>query len=225
MIYEEATQTTPLESYLCFDNLKISTIRLGKGDCIHLCYNGHNLVVDSGPTASAGEFLKLCRSVLATGESLDALIITHYDDDHIGGILKVGDPGFRNIFFNAYDGTAENGNLSAVQNQRLFHILPETAIHSSVLAGDVIEIGGARLTVHGPNSASLQMAKEQMKDADLTLGAASDWNYSFDELMGRNYPSSDRSIPEKLRSKVIRPNALKDIIDCVADKKLLETES
>lgn len=89
------------------DNLTISTIRSGKGDCVHICFIGssgqpHNIIVDSGPTSSAGEFRNLLTSIIRSGETLDALIITHYDDDHIGGILKACDPGFTEIYFNAY---------------------------------------------------------------------------------------------------------------------------
>lgn len=176
------------------NDLTLSTIRSGKGDCILLRYNSHNLIIDSGPTSAAGEFRKLCKSILEAGESLDALIITHYDDDHIGGILKVGDLGFHEIFFNAYDGIMENENLSATQNQRLFHMLPAAIVHSSILAGDVIEIGGAKLIVHAPTATALSKAKEQMKEVDVPLGVVSDWNLAFDELMNRNYPNPDTSI-------------------------------
>lgn len=87
---------------------------------------------------------------------LFVLIITHYDDDHIGGILKVGDPGFKAIYFNAYDrnGVDNTGNLSVSPNQRLFHILPQDIIHSSVIEGDQIDIAGAHIRVIGstPNN-------------------------------------------------------------------------
>lgn len=174
--------------------ITISSIRSGKGDCIHLRYNGCNLVIDTGPTSSAGAFRNLCETILATGECLDALIITHYDDDHIGGILKAGDIGFHDIYFNAYDGVAENDNLSATQNQRLFRMLPAAVAHPSVLAGDVIEIGGAKLTAHAPTDIALSKAKTQMRNADVSLGVISDWGFSFDELMEKDYPISDSSI-------------------------------
>lgn len=178
---------------MILNDVTLSTIRSGKGECLHICFNKHNLIVDSGPTSSAGEFRKLCESILSTGEFLDALIITHYDDDHIGGILKVGDLGFHDIFFNAFDGAYENENLSAVQNQRLFRMLPSTIVHSAVLSGNVIDIGGAKITVHAPTHVALANAKVQMKEADVSLGAASDWIYTFDELMDRKYPSKDSS--------------------------------
>lgn len=113
--------------------------------------------------------------------------------DHIGGILKIGDLGFHDIYFNAYDGTVNSSSLSASQNQRLFHVLPESIVHSNVLAGDVIEIGGARLIIHEPTTSALSRAKGQMKEADAQLSAVSDWSFTLDELMEREYPSSDTS--------------------------------
>ena len=179
---------------MILNDIILSTIRSGKGDCIHLHYNGCNLIIDSGSTSTAGAFRNLCETILAKGESLDALIITHYDDDHIGGILKAGDLGFHDVYFNAYDGVTDNKNLSAVQNQRLFHLLPAANVHASVLSSDVIEIGGAKLTVHAPTDIALSKAKLQMKNADVYLGVISDWGFSFDELMERDYPISDSSI-------------------------------
>lgn len=78
---------------IALDGLEISTIRSRKGDCIHVRCDSRNIIVDSGSTSSAGEFRRLCASVLDRGEMLDVLFIIHYDDDHIGGILKTGDLG------------------------------------------------------------------------------------------------------------------------------------
>ncbi|MBQ6482448.1 MAG: hypothetical protein IJI45_15170 [Anaerolineaceae bacterium] len=36
---------------------------------------------------------------------------------------------------------------SSTQNQRLFHILPDAIVHASVLAGDAIEVGGAKISI------------------------------------------------------------------------------
>ena len=181
------------------DNLTISTIRSGKGDCVHICFIGssgqpHNIIVDSGPTSSAGEFRNLLTSIIRSGETLDALIITHYDDDHIGGILKACDPGFTEIYFNAYAEATETENLSATQNQRLLHSLERSKIHSSVLAGDEIAIDGARIIVHAPTSEMLSRAMAKMEEANAQLASVSDWTCSLDDLMAKPYPSSDTSI-------------------------------
>ena len=182
-----------------FDNISIDTIRSGKGDCIHLRFVGdagipHNVIIDSGPSSTAGEFRRLIASIISTGESLDALFITHYDEDHIGSILKIGDPGFRDIYFNAYDGAEQTGNLSATQNQRLFHILPTANVHAAVLAGNVIELDGAKITIHAPTEKMLSRAMQKMKEADVQLAAVHDWKNSLDELMTKPYPCSDASV-------------------------------
>ena len=183
---------------LC-DNLTISSIRCGKGDCIHLRFLGdsgqpHNIIVDSGPTSAAGEFRNLIENIFRSSETLDALIITHYDDDHIGGILKTGDLGFANFYFNAFAGSEETENLSAVQNQRLFHSLETSKIHPKVLAGDEIILDGARIIVHAPTSEMLSRAMAKMEEADAQLATVSDWSLSLNELMYKPYPSADTSI-------------------------------
>ena len=87
---------------MTYKGLTLSTIRSGKGECIHVGFGNNHLIIDSGPALAAREFRKLCESILLNGESINTLIITHYDGDHIGGILKVGDLGFHSIYFNAY---------------------------------------------------------------------------------------------------------------------------
>lgn len=184
---------------ITYDGLTVSTIRSGKGDCIHLRFIGdslipHNVIIDSGPTSTAAEFRRLTTLIQSKGESLDVLLITHYDDDHIGCILKVGDPGFDRIYFNAYAGTKENTNLSAIQSQRLFHLLAGTKVHTTVIVGDVIELDGAKLTIVSPTIDMLSKALAKMEEADKELSLLSDWNYSLDELMVKPYSDSDTSL-------------------------------
>lgn len=184
---------------IAFDKINISTIRSAKGDCINLHFVGdsgipHNIIIDSGPSSAAGEFRRLISQIISTGEQLDALFVTHYDDDHIGGILKIGDQGFRDFYFNAYDGTEQSGNLSAAQNQRLFHVLPRANVHNSVLAGDIIKLDGARIIVYAPTEKMLSRSMQKMIEADAPLAMVCDWNYSLDELMAMPCPCSDSSI-------------------------------
>lgn len=185
---------------ICFDDISVRALRCGKGDCIHLRFIGdsqvpRNVIIDTGPTSAAGEFRSLLTGILTAGESLDALFITHYDDDHIGGILKVGDPGFRDIYFNASTGGEETENLSAAQNQRLFRMLDSSKVHPCVLSGTIWNLDGAEIRILGPTQENLVGAKKRMEN--VPLASASDWCFSLDELMRRGYPAGDASIANR----------------------------
>lgn len=204
---------------ISFDNLGISTIRSGVGDCIHVRFVGEsgisrNIIIDSGPASAAGEFRRLCQGILNCGEKLDMLIITHYDADHIGGILKVGDLGIDSFFFNVYHGIQEMGNLSATQNQRLFHTLDDSKVHSYIMKNDVIELDGVRLLIHAPTEQALSRAKQYMKLADENLSAVGDWQYSFDELMNGEYPSKDTSLSNEASIVFVLEYSFKRLLFC-----------
>ncbi|MDC7286918.1 MBL fold metallo-hydrolase [Blautia schinkii] len=195
---------------LTYGNLSISLIRSGKGDCIHLRFMGssgypHNVIIDTGSTSTAGEFRKLYNDVIFAGEVIDTLFISHYDDDHIGGILKLVESGIfpqiKSVYFNAYSGGIEPvAELTAMQGQRLFHSNLYDVVNSSVTKGDVICLDGAVISVIGPSQDSLTQAMSQMKKADasfIPLAAISDWKRSFDELRKEEYPAPDISISNK----------------------------
>lgn len=60
---------------------------VGKGDCILLSSEGRYMLVDAGYAETAEEVLD---SLRACGvDSLDAMVITHYDKDHVGGAAEI----------------------------------------------------------------------------------------------------------------------------------------
>ncbi|MDO5476581.1 MAG: MBL fold metallo-hydrolase [Eubacteriales bacterium] len=60
---------------------------VGKGDCILLSMGGQHILVDAGYEETADHVL---RELGARGvESVDAMIITHYDKDHVGGAAEI----------------------------------------------------------------------------------------------------------------------------------------
>jgi len=89
--------------------MKVNILKAYNGDCIHISYkyNGKpiNIVIDSGSKKAYqeeiqeqrpprktiiidGEFKKLINQLKENNEIINLLVITHVDDDHIGGILK-----------------------------------------------------------------------------------------------------------------------------------------
>lgn len=195
---------------LIYQNLWVSALPMGKGECIRIRFLGdsgkfRNLVVDSGPTCHGQVFRELYRQILRDGEQIDMLVITHYDDDHIGGILQLTQMDSKlqisQVYFNAVDGSVATGNLTAAQNQRLFHHLlaADGAIHSSALRGQKIHLDGAVITVIAPGEEELRQAKAEMEKAErqLPLAGSSDWRLPLDTLQKQPYPAADASISNR----------------------------
>ncbi len=84
--------------------MRIKLLQANHGDAIHIkipkSYNNHyNIIIDGGPKSTynfknrrnrteQGALKTLLKDIIGKNEVVDLLIITHIDDDHIGGILK-----------------------------------------------------------------------------------------------------------------------------------------
>ena len=150
--------------------ITVSLIRSGKGDCIHIRFSGYsgqarNIIIDSGPPVSAAEFRKLYNEIIKRDKMLDCVIVTHYDEDHLGGLVKLveteGSINIGSVYMNGVlppeddenPAHSSHTNLSARQNQELIHKLLEAGIpiENQVTAGRKIEVDGAILTVIAPD--------------------------------------------------------------------------
>lgn len=68
--------------------LQLYAYNAGKGDCIRIRFaETHNIIIDSGVIRFGSKFNQLCREIISSGQTLDTLILTHVDEDHIGGFL------------------------------------------------------------------------------------------------------------------------------------------
>lgn len=130
----------------------------GKGESIRLRFgNGHNIWIDSGVSRFAPVFQRCCKEILDSGESLDLLILTHVDDDHIGGVLALLRMGwkcpFQEVRMNGADAAgAENAQLSVRQNSEVAGLLiKQKAKILPMRAGEQFEIGGAKITTFHPD--------------------------------------------------------------------------
>ena len=79
--------------------MKISFLKANNGDAIHISYNGKNIIIDTGvgSTYSSkvghgakryGQLKDVIDEIISKEEKIDLLVITHWDDDHIGGVLR-----------------------------------------------------------------------------------------------------------------------------------------
>jgi len=83
--------------------MEIKFLRAFNGDCIHINFTDknkkiRNIIIDGGTKGTynkpskkepdEGELTELVNEIQAAGLCIDLLILTHVDNDHIGGILK-----------------------------------------------------------------------------------------------------------------------------------------
>lgn len=70
-------------------DLKLCCLKLGKADGMVIQTQNHTIVIDCGEK-SDGSKMRRCLNALGV-EKIDYMILTHYDQDHIGGASKVID--------------------------------------------------------------------------------------------------------------------------------------
>lgn len=73
--------------------MKLRVFQSGKGDCLLLTSgDGRHMLVDGGmPDAFAAHVSPALADMAEAGESLDLVYVSHIDQDHIGGILRLFD--------------------------------------------------------------------------------------------------------------------------------------
>ncbi len=88
--------------------MKIKIFRSGKGDCLLLTgKNGGKILVDGGVSNAYDNYIA---AELSKEKELDLACVSHIDDDHIGGFLKMIED---LVEWRAYDYQLKNGNKKA----------------------------------------------------------------------------------------------------------------
>ena len=83
---------TLLFSYLLprLDNYRVSVLDVGQGQAVLFQSKGKNYLVDCGGDSGEIAADKVSATLLSQGvTTLDGIILTHYDDDHAGGVLPL----------------------------------------------------------------------------------------------------------------------------------------
>ena len=89
--------------------MKLQVFQSGKGDCLLLSSDdGHHVLVDGGMPASYSEHVSAALGDMAKdGEILDLVYVSHIDQDHIGGVLRLFDD---IVAWRGFDFQRANGN-------------------------------------------------------------------------------------------------------------------
>ena len=214
--------------------IKVRVLRANHGDCILVTHEGpegvFNLLIDGGNSATfkrgasarhKGALCVLLDELKEKGQCIDLAILTHIDDDHIGGFLKAfRAPGYlsemvRSIWFNSsrliteYFETQEipensvrlsidSPDTSVQQGKSFEVVLDEIGCRRAplILAGQHIEIGPFTFNVLSPDEASLKklLCIWPKETSSAETSTVTDYQLSFDEILAKDAFESDASI-------------------------------
>lgn len=72
---------------LAADEISVSFVDVGQGDCELIMTGGHSILIDSGDVMCIDKTIGFLRS--SGVKQLDLIIVTHPHDDHFGGMYKI----------------------------------------------------------------------------------------------------------------------------------------
>lgn len=189
---------------------EIRLIDAGRGDCVVLRYRGvsgafRNLVFDSGPQSAHREFELLVDSLRLAGERIDLMVITHQDDDHLGGLLKALKDGritaddIGLLVMNSDEAAtpgafSDDELLSAEQRVTLYRLARNCGINTRtrIVVGDSLSVDGAIVSVLAPTEKERIPRGGKGQDEGV-LSARGDWSASIVDLLDRQLPPQDSS--------------------------------
>ena len=147
------------------NGVRVSVVDVGKGDCILVQAGGASALIDSGYEDTANEVVSYLRNQGIS--SLDCLVITHYDRDHIGGISAVGKAfDIGTIYIPGYKGGDKHYRAATDAIDDLeFSVQP-------VIEEQALDLGGASFTILPSDLTYIPNANgKEGNDNDLSLVA------------------------------------------------------
>lgn len=213
--------------------VSVRVLKAFHGDCIFITVESgtvtERILLDGGPQATfgaspQGELRALLNELEAQGKEIDLVILTHVDDDHIGGLIKAFEvkDGLtklaRKVIFNSgrliheyfkapIDASKEiqgnftqSKNTSVTQGNTLERLLKDLGIwHEIVIKqGDKKSLESCELIFLTPNDDELKkMLKKWEKEqpSPFTSASKTDWKKSYKELLEQDIFEEDNSTP------------------------------
>ena len=191
--------------------IELRVLKAAHGDCLWVRYGEGgmctNIIIDSGPPVFYREFKDLINRIKARNESVDLLVITHVDDDHLGGFshwvtLEENDTSIvKALWFNT--GNQIKGHLNNQKFEdkefsiRFTKHAPEYTVQMGiealqciikrginimpiVRAGYTININGAEISVLSPSDSDLERLLEEWEKYSDDLSFSSTASYADD---------------------------------------------
>lgn len=215
--------------------IAVRLLQANHGDCILVSHTSEdkvfNLLIDGGNPATfshgprlryKGELRLVLDEMKEKNQSIDLAILTHIDDDHIGGMLRAFEtPGYlcdmvKNIWFNSSKNITDHFNHIEIpaNNIPLKCDDPETSIkqgktlegllkkigceQSSIIkVGQIINKGPFKFTILSPSESNLQKLLclwPHEGESSKTAGTSTDYSLSFEEIWNTDKFQEDESI-------------------------------
>lgn len=186
--------------------LKIKVLPANCGDCIIVSFDDcdeiKNILIDGGAGSVYDDVLKdEIKKIKNKKQKIDLLIVTHTDDDHIGGIIKFIEDDTLNdcikeVWFNSWENFEQKAvklshdgkEISAKQARALENKLKNMNIWNNELIRQGIyrNFNKAKITVVSPNQESLKKLKEYVKD-EFLISESDDRKKSIEILQKRDF--------------------------------------
>ena len=170
--------------------MRVEILQAGTGDSIWLSHNKKNVVIDGGKSSSA---ILERYSQLPPDESIDLLVITHIDSDHIAGVIGLieamkinGDLNrLKQVWFN-FPKNEETDEYSVPEGNELSSLLCHIeglnwCNNTSRLLGTPTYIGGIKLNVMAPDHDVAEEYKPEEPE-ELSVKNA-DWDIELKTLI------------------------------------------
>lgn len=143
--------------------LEIHFLDVGQGDSTLITCDGHSMLIDAGKNDQGSEIQSYLESKGI--ESLDYVIGTHPDSDHIGGLdVILYEFGAGQVFMPDYEKDTKTYDdvVQVIKKKNLKRQQPEV--------GSVWQLGGAQFTIVAPNAAYGSQANDYSIGLILTHG-------------------------------------------------------
>jgi beta-lactamase superfamily II metal-dependent hydrolase len=215
--------------------IRIRILQANHGDCVLVTHEGpdgvFNLLIDGGNGATfeygpRGRYPGALRLMLdemkRNGQKIDLAILTHIDDDHIGGLLRAFEtPGYlcnmvKAIWFNSSRLITNHFNLPEIlaNNVHLRNDAPQTSIKQGkdletllnetgcerqpvVMVGPPIVKGPFTFKILSPDKEKLKKLLHKWPaepDSGNTSGNSTDYSLSLDEILAEDAFEEDPSV-------------------------------
>lgn len=143
--------------------LCVTIMDVGKGDCILLREGDAAALIDTGYQSTADDVVSRLRAQGVT--RIDAMVITHYDRDHVDGIRAIGNSvRVDTVYLPGYEG-ADKNYRSCVSDVEALGVPTQRVTKETSL-----RLGSARLTIFPPGVAYKPgTGKVEGNDNDMSL--------------------------------------------------------